>query len=122
MDFEKEYMTSGGEIRERSGKISWRSQDGIWEDDKGFDGQRTGNAILEKANSTSGAPGSGGSEHICEVGSHGMDCNVRYINGNMRERGRLRYLNIMVKIWTLLNSRESLKDLKLEDWYKQAEL
>lgn len=44
-----------------------------------------------------------------------MDCNVRYINGNMRERGRLRYLNIMVKIWTLLNSRESLKDLKLED-------
>lgn len=72
MNFEKEYMSSGGEIWERSGKISWRSQDGIWEDDEGFDGQRTGNAILEKANSTSGAPGSGGSEHISGMASHGV--------------------------------------------------
>lgn len=34
---EKEYSTSGEEIGERSGKISWRSQDERWEDDKGFD-------------------------------------------------------------------------------------
>lgn len=32
-----------------------------------------------------------------------------------REKGRLRYLNVMVKIGTLINSRESLKDLELED-------
>jgi len=76
MNFEKEYMT--WEIWERSGKISWRSQDGIWEDDEDFDGQRTGNAILEKANSMSGAPGSGGSEHISGMASRGvwLQCRV----------------------------------------------
>lgn len=65
-------MSSGGEIWERSGKISWRSREGIWEDDKASNGQRTGNTILGKANSMSGAPGPGGSERICGVASHGM--------------------------------------------------
>lgn len=44
------------------------------------------------------------------------------MNGNMRERGRLRYSNVVVNVWTLLNSRESLKDFELEDRYKQTEL
>lgn len=63
----------------------------------------------------SGAPGTGSSnmEFVCSVG---------YINGNMQERSRFSYLNVMIKIWTLLRSRESWKDLELEDLYKQAEL
>lgn len=42
-----------------------------------------------------------------------MECDSSegYINGNMRERVRLMYSNVMVKIQTLLNSREYLKDL-----------
>lgn len=51
-----------------------------------------------------------------------FDCSVRCMNGNMTEKGRSRYLCVMVKIWILLNSRESMKDFELEDQYKQAEL
>lgn len=51
-----------------------------------------------------------------------FDCRVGCMNGNMRERGRLRYSNVVVNVWTLLNSRESLKDFELEDRYKQTEL
>lgn len=33
-----------------------------------------------------------------------------------------RYVNVIVKMWTLLNSREILKNFEVEDQYKQAEL
>ena len=74
----------------------------------------TRNAILGRGNSLSRAPGSRSLGHVCRVASCGI-CSVGCVNGNMRGRGRLRYLNVMIKIWTLLNSRETLKDFEVED-------